>query len=350
MSDSPRTVSVRRILPALCLSTAGLRALATQPTQEPTPSWLIGGLFGAGPGEATGSRAVVLPAELARLDGCWARPDVEALFTSQCALLSDEGRARIAFALTNCQLESVGLPPIPCAASAPQDPTMASGAASSTSTDSNAATESFSECRRRIGANAQAYSTFTTFFSQVDSLCYFRRRDLFNAATQRSVSALSSASAAAAAALQGVESGLASVSGAVARGHGELAASLSALTAEQTARHGELAAAVASASSGVAALAAGQREVAAGVEAALAAGRALQEQGREVERQQRAAAEQLGGITGGLGELRKESQAAFEHARGQVARLGAESESAMKGMVTSQVRWTGIIKSDVRIT
>lgn len=110
--------------------------------------------------------------ELAKKDSCWHKPAVLNLVQAHCASLTDEGRTRIALALTNCHLASVGLPIVPCSNTTP-----------------------LRQCTGLI--RNEAFSAYTSYMTQVDVACFLLKRDVFNARTQQAVAHLQRASEAA---------------------------------------------------------------------------------------------------------------------------------------------------------
>lgn len=100
---------------------------------------------------------------------CWHRPQVKELIHEHClaATLSDEGRYRLAIALANCHLSASGLKEIPC------DNTML-----------------VEDCTRKIPNIELAFSTYTTFFAHIDSLCFYMKKDNFHQSTADAINAL----------------------------------------------------------------------------------------------------------------------------------------------------------------
>jgi hypothetical protein len=314
---------VKRLLVAACVAAA----LTPIKADEQGSGWFSLSLFGSTPSSAssgandrgvvasTGAGSPAVSADMFRRDSCWHKPDVEALVAKHCASLTDEARGRIALAITNCHLSSVGLDPVPC--------------------DDD---EAFPLCARRVGASPVGFATYTTFYSQVDTLCHFMRRDLFHLTTERAVHSLSAATSSATSALQSIYTGLGTVTAAVERGHAGLAQSLAGLEAQERARFQSLSSAVGDTHTAVAAVAKGQEDLHARLLLSLALQRELQDTAQAVERGQRDAALQLGALHTGISTLRGENQAAFTEARERVERLGSQSESGFHSVLKSQVR------------
>jgi len=150
-------------------------------------------------------------------DSCFQRPQVQALVHKHCAHLNDEGRARIAIAITNCHLETTGIPGVPCEETTP-----------------------IKECTMRLGTHQVAFVAYTTFYAQVDSMCFFMRRELFQRSTTAAVDSLLEAAFSTASKLQTLRESSQTILESLNHNHAQLDQKVQQLVAEEARRFTQL--------------------------------------------------------------------------------------------------------------
>lgn len=99
-----------------------------------------------------------------RLDSCF-REAYSALVTLGCKQLHEHGKRRLALMFSNCHLSSSGRPPAPCASDEPLE-----------------------DCGARM--TGESFSSYTSFTTHVDALCYYLESSQWQAATWDMVQAL----------------------------------------------------------------------------------------------------------------------------------------------------------------
>ncbi len=236
--------------------------------------------------------------ELARADSCWHRPLVHSLIQRYCGRLDDEGRSRITIAITNCHLDGAGLDSYPCAMETP-----------------------IKSCRTAIASNTQAFNSYTTFYSQVDTMCFFMQKDLFQAATESAVSSLISAASGTAVRLQSLHKDAAKILTSVQDGHRLFSQHILDLSAEETKRFNTLSSAVSGVSSGVTDIKSQQDLLKSGLEEAISTQETIRATTAQIHQRQTEAVAAVNRLDEELMQLQASQSASFATAHSSLSDL-----------------------------
>jgi hypothetical protein len=222
--------------------------------------------------------------------------------------------------------------------------------ASGLDTTACAADEDVRSCTVRVGQSAVAYQTYTTFYSHVDSLCFFMKREHFQRSTEDAINTLFAAALHSTRMFQDIDASVGRVGDRIAEGHERVSSRLAELGAQEQARFASLAAGVDRVGEGVGRVGAGLeglRQGHAQLEAAVSSSRSAAEEvlsvagathevAVAVAARQREAEARLGRLGQGLQELGDAQASALSAARAGVEDLGSRTAAGFSRMLESQ--------------